>query len=71
MVTGVTAVAFERATRPLPIPRDLCLIYRELGEILSYGIFSRHEAREAYDRVYGGGRPHHEVSHELLAGAVG
>jgi Protein of unknown function (DUF3759) len=35
------------------------------------GLFSRHEAREAYDQVYGGGRPHHEVSHELLAGAAG
>jgi hypothetical protein len=33
------------------------------------GFFGRHEAREAYDQVYGGGRPHHEVSHELLAGA--
>ncbi len=35
------------------------------------GLFSRHEAREAYDQVYGGGRPHHEISHELLAGAAG
>jgi hypothetical protein len=35
------------------------------------GFFSRHEAREAYDQVYGGGRPHHEISHELLAGAAG
>ena len=35
------------------------------------GFFGRHEAREAYDQVYGGGRPHHEVSHELLAGAAG
>jgi hypothetical protein len=35
------------------------------------GFFARHEAREAYDLVYGGGRPHHEVSHELLAGAAG
>ena len=35
------------------------------------GFFERHEAREAYDQVYGGGRPHHEVSHELLAGAAG
>ena len=35
------------------------------------GFFARHEAREAYDQVYGGGRPHHEVSHELLAGAAG
>ena len=35
------------------------------------GFFGRREAREAYDQVYGGGRPHHEVSHELLAGAAG
>jgi hypothetical protein len=35
------------------------------------GFFERHEAREAYDQVYGGGRPRHEVSHELLAGAAG
>ena len=35
------------------------------------GFFERREAREAYDQVYGGGRPHHEVSHELLAGAAG
>jgi Protein of unknown function (DUF3759) len=35
------------------------------------GFFKRHEAQEAYDQVYGGGRPHHEVSHELLAGAAG
>ena len=35
------------------------------------GFFERHEARKAYDQVYGGGRPPHEVSHELLAGAAG
>ena len=35
------------------------------------GFFKRHEARDAYDQVYGGGRPHHEISHELLAGAAG
>src|SRR6202167_4775684 len=35
------------------------------------GFFERREAREAYDQVYGGGRPRHEVSHELLAGAAG
>src|ERR1700733_13379954 len=35
------------------------------------GFFERREAREAYDQVYGGGRPPHEVSHELLAGAAG
>ena len=28
-------------------------------------------AREAYEHVYGGGMPHHEVTHELLAGAAG
>src|ERR1700685_3030443 len=35
------------------------------------GFFERHEAREAYDQVYGGGGPPHEVSHALLAGAAG
>ena len=35
------------------------------------GFFERREAREAHDAVYGGGRPRHEVSHELLAGAAG
>src|SRR6202167_3840504 len=35
------------------------------------GFFERREAREAYDQVYGGGRPDHEVTHELLAGAAG
>src|ERR1700729_2812505 len=35
------------------------------------GFFERREAREAYDQVYGGRRPHHEVTHELLAGAAG
>jgi hypothetical protein len=34
------------------------------------GLFSHHHARDAYDQVYGGGRPHHEVTHELLAGAA-
>jgi hypothetical protein len=27
--------------------------------------------RSAYDDVYGGRRPHHQVTHELLAAAVG
>jgi hypothetical protein len=35
------------------------------------GFFDRHGARDAYDRVYGGGIPHHEVTHDLLAGAAG
>jgi hypothetical protein len=35
------------------------------------GLFDRLLAGNAYDDVYGGGRPHHEVTHELLAGAVG
>jgi uncharacterized protein DUF3759 len=35
------------------------------------GLFSHHHARDAYDQVYGGGRPQHEVTHELLAGAAG
>jgi hypothetical protein len=34
------------------------------------GLFSHHHARDAYDQVYGGGRPEHEVTHELLAGAA-
>jgi Protein of unknown function (DUF3759) len=34
------------------------------------GLFSHHPARDAYDQVYGGGRPHHEITHELLAGAA-
>ena len=34
------------------------------------GLFSHHHARDAYDQVYGGGRPQHEVTHELLAGAA-
>jgi hypothetical protein len=35
------------------------------------GLFSHRESRDAYDQVYGGGRPDHEVTHELLAGAAG
>ena len=35
------------------------------------GFFDRHRAKDAYDQVYGGGVPHHQVSHELLAGAAG
>jgi len=35
------------------------------------GFLDRLAAREAYDHVYGGGMPRHEVSHELLAGAAG
>lgn len=35
------------------------------------GFFERRLANEAYDRIYGGRIPHHEVSHELLAGAAG
>lgn len=35
------------------------------------GFFDRLAARGAYDQVYGAGRPHHEVTPELLAGAVG
>ncbi|HEY0937697.1 MAG TPA: DUF3759 domain-containing protein [Trebonia sp.] len=34
------------------------------------GLFSHHHARDAYDQVNGGGRPPHEVTHELLAGAA-
>ena len=36
------------------------------------GLFDRHAAApSAYDMVYGGRRPHHEITHELLAAAVG
>jgi hypothetical protein len=35
------------------------------------GLFSHHHARDAYNEVYGGGRPHHQITHELLAGAAG
>src|SRR6202451_3949833 len=35
------------------------------------GLFDFLGAQNAYDDVYGGRRPHHEVSHELLAGAAG
>jgi hypothetical protein len=35
------------------------------------GLFEHHHARDAYGYVYGGGRPHHEITHELLAGAAG
>ena len=34
------------------------------------GLFTHHHARDAYDQVYGGGRPRHEITHELLAGAA-
>jgi Protein of unknown function (DUF3759) len=37
------------------------------------GLFGHHhpQHRDAYDAVYGGGRPPHQVTHELLAAAVG
>src|SRR6201994_2895739 len=35
------------------------------------GLFDFLGANEAYDDVYGGRRPHHEVTHERLAGAAG
>lgn len=35
------------------------------------GLFHHHNAQDAYDQVYGGGQPHHQVTHELLAGAAG
>ena len=35
------------------------------------GLFDRLGAEGAYDQVYGGGMPHHDVTHELLAGAAG
>jgi hypothetical protein len=35
------------------------------------GFFDRRGAQGAYDQVYGGGVPHDDVTHELLAGAVG
>jgi Protein of unknown function (DUF3759) len=35
------------------------------------GLFDMLGARGAYDQVYGGGMPHHDITHELLAGAAG
>jgi len=35
------------------------------------GLFDMFGARGAYDQVYGGGTPHHDITHELLAGAAG
>jgi hypothetical protein len=35
------------------------------------GLFDLFGAQDAHGRVHGGGRPHHEITHELLAGAVG
>lgn len=35
------------------------------------GLFDRLGAEGAYDQVYGGGMQHHDVTHELLAGAAG
>jgi hypothetical protein len=34
------------------------------------GLFDRAGARGAYDQVYGGGMRHHEMTHEVLAGAA-
>jgi DNA-binding transcriptional LysR family regulator len=38
---------------------------------VTMGLFDRIGAQDAYDQVYGGRTPHHEVSHDLLAGAAG
>lgn len=37
------------------------------------GLFGQHQHphRDAYEAVYRGRRPHHQVTHELLAAAVG
>src|ERR1700722_847072 len=35
------------------------------------GLFDMLGAESAHNQVYGGGSPHHEVTHELLAGAAG
>jgi hypothetical protein len=35
------------------------------------GLFDRLGAQGAHDHVYGGGTPHHNLTHELLAGAAG
>jgi hypothetical protein len=35
------------------------------------GFFGRDSARDAYGDVYGGERPHADITHELLAGAAG
>ena len=36
-----------------------------------FGQSHHHRHRDAYDDIYGGRRPHHQVTHELLAAAVG
>jgi uncharacterized protein DUF3759 len=35
------------------------------------GLFDLIGARSAHDQIYGGGMPHADVTHEVLAGAVG
>jgi Protein of unknown function (DUF3759) len=35
------------------------------------GLLDMLGARGAYDQVYGGGMPHHDMTHEVLAGAAG
>jgi hypothetical protein len=35
------------------------------------GFFDFLGAQDAHEQVYGGGRPHHQVTHELMAGAAG
>jgi hypothetical protein len=41
------------------------------AKLRGMGFFDRGGAQGAYDQVYGGGMPHHDVTHELLAGAAG
>jgi pimeloyl-ACP methyl ester carboxylesterase len=35
------------------------------------GLFDLVGARSAHDQIYGGGMPHADITHEVLAGAVG
>jgi hypothetical protein len=35
------------------------------------GLFDMFGAQDAYDQVYDDGRPRHEITHELIAGAAG
>lgn len=44
---------------------------RRRAVVEGMGLFHHHHHRDAYDDVYGGRRPHHEMTHELLAAAVG
>jgi hypothetical protein len=48
--------------------------YRSLvrsTKLRAMGLLDRFGAQGAYDQVYGGGIPHRDVTHDLLAGAAG